>query len=80
VRNAGEKREPQERFEPFLRRDDVPTDVYECLRQRAHARSPEAEALLLLERGLRAEPAGPSQTPRLAELRRHRFPPLAWKP
>jgi plasmid stability protein len=43
---------------PVLHLQDVPTRVYECLRQRAeaHDRTVEAEALGVLERGLVAEP------------------------
>ncbi len=62
---------------PVLHLDDVPGDVYERIRQlaAAHNRTPEAEAVHLLCRGLIAEPRGPSQDELLDDLRRHSFTP-----
>jgi plasmid stability protein len=62
---------------PILHLPDVPSEVYECLRQRAqaHHRTVEAEALGVLQRGLLADPLGRSQAELLADLRRRSFTP-----
>ena len=56
---------------PVLHLDDVPSDVYERLRQRAadHGRPLQAEAIDLLREGLRLVAAGRSQAELLADLR-----------
>jgi len=60
-----------------LHLEDVPSELYERLQRlaAAHQRTPEAEALHCLRRGLLAEPAGHSQAELLAELRRRSFTP-----
>jgi len=62
---------------PILHLPDVPSEVYECLCQRAQAnhRTLEAEAVGVLQQGLLAQPHGPSQVELLAELRRRSFTP-----
>ena len=62
---------------PMLHLQDVPNEVYECLRQcaAAHERTVEAEALGVLQRGLLVELRGRSQADLLAELRCRSFTP-----
>ena len=67
---------------PILHLNDVPPDLYERLQAlaEAHHRKPEAEAVRLLEHGLLAESAGPSQAELLAELRHRSFLPPPGSP
>ena len=60
-----------------LHLEDVPNEVYQCLRQRAeaHNRTVEAEALAVLRSGLLAEPMERSQAELLAEMRCRSFTP-----
>ena len=62
---------------PVLHLDDVPSDLYERIRQlaEAHHCTPEVEAITLLRQGLPAEAAGRSQAKLLADLRRRSFTP-----
>jgi plasmid stability protein len=67
---------------PILQLNDVPSDLYERLQAlaEAHQRTPEAEAMRLLQRGLLAETARPSQAELLAELQRRSFVPPPGSP
>jgi plasmid stability protein len=67
---------------PVLHLDDVPSDVYERLRQLAadHGRPLQAEAIDLMRHALRSVAAGRSQAELLADLRRHSFTPPAGTP
>ncbi len=62
---------------PTLHVPDVPAEVYQRLLRlaAAHQRTPEAEALALLQMQLGLTPGGPSQTELLAELKRRGFMP-----
>lgn len=62
---------------PALHLQDVPSDLYERIRQlaAAHRRTPEVEAIYLLRQGLPAEPAARSQAELLGDLRRRSFTP-----
>jgi hypothetical protein len=62
---------------PVLYLDDVPAPVYDRIQKlaAAHHRTPEAEALDLLEQGLRVQVAGRSQVELLADLKRRSFAP-----
>jgi plasmid stability protein len=62
---------------PVLHLEDVPSDLYERLRERAaaHNRPLAQEAIQVLEQGLRAGGRVPTQGELLAELRRRRFTP-----
>jgi plasmid stability protein len=66
----------------ILHLDDVPREVYEQIQvlAAAHCCTPEAEAVRLLQQGLRAEPSGRSQAELLAELRRRSFMPPSGTP
>jgi plasmid stability protein len=67
---------------PVLHLDDVPLPVYDRIQKlaAAHARTPEAEALALLEQGLSSQGANRSQAELLADLRRHAFAPPSGTP
>jgi plasmid stability protein len=60
---------------PVLHLQDVPLDLYQRLQRlaAAHQRTPEGEALALLQEHLRAAPPGPSQAELLADLKRRSF-------
>jgi plasmid stability protein len=62
---------------PVLHLDNVPSEVYDRLRQLAvrHNHSVEAEAVGLLQRGVLAETSARSQAELLAELRQRSFTP-----
>ena len=62
---------------PMLCLENVPDEVYQRLQQLAvvHQRSPEAEAVSLLEQGLLCDAASHSQATLLEEMRRHSFTP-----
>ena len=62
---------------PNLYLDDVPSEVYDRLRQLAgaHNRTLEAEAVNLLQLGLGSVPSDRTPGEILAELRRHSFTP-----
>lgn len=62
---------------PVLHLDNVPGEVYDRLRQLAaeHNHSVEAEAVGLLQRGVRSDSAVRSQAALLDELRRRSFTP-----
>jgi plasmid stability protein len=62
---------------PVLHIEEVPSEMYERIRQlaTAHNRTLEAEAVSLLRQGLLSEPAGKSQAELLADLRRRSFTP-----
>jgi plasmid stability protein len=62
---------------PVLHLENVPVEVYEHLRQLAvaHQRTPEAEAVQLLQQGLRSAEPGCSQAQLLADLRRRSYTP-----
>lgn len=60
---------------PVLHLTDVPSDVYERLRQLAAARDRSPEAIDLLRQGLLHELAGRSQAALLADLRRRSYTP-----
>jgi plasmid stability protein len=62
---------------PVLHLNDLPSDLYEHIRQRAvvHNQTLEAEAVRLLRQGLLFDAAGRSQAELLADLRRHSFTP-----
>jgi len=67
---------------PTLNLQDVPLDVYQELKRlaAAHQRTPEGEALALLQEQLRATSAGASQADLLADLKRRSFIPPAGTP
>ncbi|HEV3260767.1 MAG TPA: hypothetical protein VG013_28190 [Gemmataceae bacterium] len=62
---------------PVLHLQDVPAEVYQRLQRlaAAHQRTPEVEALALLQEQLRVAPDGSSQAELLAELKRRSFVP-----
>lgn len=62
---------------PSLNLSNVPVDVYQHLQRlaAAHHRTPETEALALLQEHLRLVPPAISQAELLAELKRRSFVP-----
>jgi plasmid stability protein len=67
---------------PVLHLDDVPLPVYERIQKlaAAHDRTPEAEALALLEQGLVSQGTDRSQAELLADLKRHAYAPPSGTP